>query len=216
MGRDERAQFDREEALVNKNVEFYQGQADVKASSSEKFNTSPGSIRSQIKYCMSDTPAILICSHKSRDSRCGVLGPILKKAFSDYIISQRYRYMQRKAADGEIVFSMKNDGPINTSREYPGVLVSSISHVGGHAWAGNVIVYIPPQYSLKNGTKSPLAGKGVWYGRVEPKHVEGIVEETIRGGRIIKDILRGVHAKPRKMGSPDEVLKDRSIDLLDG
>ena len=64
--------------------------------------------------------------------------------------------------------------------------IASISHVGGHKYAGNVIVYLPPEH-----TNNPLAGKGIWYGRVEPKHVEGIVEETILGGRVIIDHFRG-------------------------
>lgn len=71
--------------------------------------------------------------------------------------------------------------------------VGLVSHVGGHAWAGNVIVYVPPDYRLVSGMISPLAGKGVWYGRVQPKHVDGIVEETIQRGRVIEELLRGVH-----------------------
>lgn len=98
-----------------------------------------------------------------------------------------------------------------------------ISHIGGHKWAGNVIVYIPPNYQINpvqrtrggvdpkdksaqeptvnEGDKiseqdespflSPLAGKGIWYGRVQPKHVEGIVEQTIGHGKIIKELFRG-------------------------
>ena len=46
---------------------------------------------------------------------------------------------------------------------------------------------------MGSGKKSPLAGKGVWYGRVEPRHVWGIVEETVKGGRVVEELLRGVH-----------------------
>jgi len=66
--------------------------------------------------------------------------------------------------------------------------VHQISHIGGHKFAGNVIVYIPP---VLGNEGHPLAGQGVWYGRVEPKHVEGIVSETIEGGRVIKELFRG-------------------------
>ena len=38
---------------------------------------------------------------------------------------------------------------------------------------------------------SPLAGKGIWYGRVQPKHVEGIVEQTIGHGKVIRELFRG-------------------------
>ena len=70
--------------------------------------------------------------------------------------------------------------------------IGLISHVGGHKYAGNVIVYIPP--GMKEAGSSvvhPLAGKGIWYGRIEPKHVQGVVEETILGGKVITDHFRG-------------------------
>lgn len=75
--------------------------------------------------------------------------------------------------------------------------VGLISHVGGHKYAGNVIVYIPPEMTLRTSKSTaeaalhPLAGKGIWYGRVEPKHVRGIVEETVLGGRVVVDHFRG-------------------------
>lgn len=36
-----------------------------------------------------------------------------------------------------------------------------------------------------------MAGTGVWYGRVGPEHVEGLVEETVVRGRIVLGMLRG-------------------------
>jgi len=68
----------------------------------------------------------------------------------------------------------------------PTARVGLISHIGGHKWAGNVIVYIPPSFS-----SNPLAGKGIWYGRVGPEHVEGIVGKTILDGKVIKELFRG-------------------------
>jgi (2Fe-2S) ferredoxin len=41
-------------------------------------------------------------------------------------------------------------------------------------------------------SSSPLAGHAIWYGRVEPRHVEGILRETVLGGRVIKELVRGV------------------------
>lgn len=52
--------------------------------------------------------------------------------------------------------------------------------------AGNVIIYIPPSF-----TSNALHGRGIWYGRVEPGHVEGIVAKTILEGNVIKDLFRG-------------------------
>ena len=50
-----------------------------------------------------------------------------------------------------------------------------------------MVIYFP------RGWRGELAGKGVWYGRVEPRHVWGIVEETVRGGKVVEELCRGVH-----------------------
>ncbi|KAL8770401.1 MAG: hypothetical protein Q9209_003827 [Squamulea sp. 1 TL-2023] len=124
-------------------------------------------------------PTILICSHGSRDMRCGVLGPLLYDKFLEYI--------EPESCD-----------------------VGMISHVGGHAFAGNVIVYLPPGHTIaadagdqktgkpgnietltKNRLISPLAHMGIWYGRVGPEHVRSIVEETVLKGNIIGELWRG-------------------------
>ena len=67
-----------------------------------------------------------------------------------------------------------------------GARVGLISHVGGHKFAGNVIIYIPPSMIANR-----LAGKGIWYGRVGPSHVEGIIVETIVKGRVVGELFRG-------------------------
>lgn len=36
-----------------------------------------------------------------------------------------------------------------------------------------------------------MAGAGVWYGRVGPENVEGVVEETVVKGRVVGELLRG-------------------------
>ena len=59
--------------------------------------------------------------------------------------------------------------------------VGYVSHIGGHVYAGNVI-YFPP-------TPGELP---VWYGRVLPEHVDGIIDETICRGNIIKELFRGM------------------------
>ena len=102
-------------------------------------------------------PTVLICGHGGRDQRCGVLGPILQKAFR--------KELERRGIEAD---------------------VAQISHIGGHKYAGNVIIYLPP--SLEgNG----LSGSGIWYGRVGPEQVEGLIEETVVKGRIVGELLRG-------------------------
>jgi (2Fe-2S) ferredoxin len=65
------------------------------------------------------------------------------------------------------------------------VNLGGVSHVGGHVWAGNVIIYTPME------ADNALAGTGIWLGRVEPRHVEGIITETILGGQVIGELWRG-------------------------
>lgn len=97
-------------------------------------------------------PTVVICGHAARDQRCGVMGPLLKQVFTDEL--------QKRQLD---------------------VDVGLISHIGGHAYAGNVIWL-------------PLAPHQppVWYGRVFPELVPGIIEQTIIGGKIIKELYRGI------------------------
>jgi hypothetical protein len=130
-------------------------------------------------------PTILICSHGGRDMRCGVLGPVLEAEF------QRILRRRGFTTNGDDDNAAQVDGPNHAN-------VGRISHIGGHKYAGNVIIYIPPGLMTSSSASStvstgpsPLAGRGIWYGRVEPKHVEGIVNETIFNGRVVADHFRG-------------------------
>ncbi|KAI9371695.1 Sucrase/ferredoxin-like-domain-containing protein [Aspergillus egyptiacus] len=123
------------------------------------------------------SPVILICGHGGRDMRCGVLAPILEEQFQKVLGSKGISTLA---------------GPKGGKFDSPGrAHIGLISHVGGHKYAGNVIVYIPKGMQYENSASHPLAGKGIWYGRIEPKHVEGIVEETILGGKVVSDHFRG-------------------------
>lgn len=97
---------------------------------------------------------VLICGHGQRDIRCGKLGPILEEEFLKVIEHEKLE---------------------------ESVDVGLITHVGGHAYAGNVI-YFP---------KDSDVAKVTWYGRVFPQNVQGIVKETIISKRIISELYRG-------------------------
>ncbi|KAJ3271603.1 hypothetical protein HDV01_006473 [Terramyces sp. JEL0728] len=90
---------------------------------------------------------VLVCSHKKRDKRCGVSGPLLVKEFNKY----------------------HNQ-------------VLSVSHFGGHKFAGNIIIY------HKDGRDIWVAD---WYGRVKTCHVEQIYKECVQDGNVIKELWRG-------------------------
>ena len=142
----------------------------------------PVSEDERLKYIYQKTPTILICGHNSRDTRCGKLGPILHAEFMSYVKGE-----SQPQIDVFKVAGVQVKNPIRKSR------VALVSHIGGHAFAGNVIIYLPRSFRLPDGTASPLAGKGIWYGRVEPKHVWGIMEETFQRGHVIEELLRGMH-----------------------
>jgi (2Fe-2S) ferredoxin len=55
------------------------------------------------------------------------------------------------------------------------MLMSPPNQVGGHRWAGNLIIY----------------PTGTWYGRVMPYHADCIVKECIVEGKVIKELWRG-------------------------
>lgn len=134
---------------------------------------------------------VLICGHGGRDARCGIYGPVLRREFEMQLEREGVAVSQdavdiENAAEGE---------------EKRSARVGLISHIGGHKFAGNVIIYVPPGWKGRDGKESELAGKGIWYGRVEPKHVEGIVRETVFGGRVVKDMFRG------GVGAEGEILR---------
>ncbi|KAF9210371.1 Altered inheritance of mitochondria protein 32 [Podila verticillata] len=99
--------------------------------------------------------AIMICSHRKRDKRCGVTAAILGKEFK--------RILRSKNIYGDL------EGDVE---------IWMISHIGGHKFAGNVIVH-----------KSE--GMAVWYGRVDPCHCQTIVDVTIEQDQVIQELYRG-------------------------
>ncbi|KAE8443363.1 hypothetical protein EG329_001921 [Mollisiaceae sp. DMI_Dod_QoI] len=133
---------------------------------------------------------VLICSHGGRDMRCGILGPVLRDEFEKQMPKDGIQVIKGPVdvGDGQRRDTIENSTSSDTSGT---ARVGLISHIGGHKFAGNVILYIPPGTKAADGKENALAGCGIWYGRVEPKNVEGIVKETILGGRVIEDLFRG-------------------------
>ncbi|KAK5008725.1 hypothetical protein LTR28_003586 [Elasticomyces elasticus] len=127
-----------------------------------------------------DEIMILICGHGGRDERCGKLGPILLAEFEDKLARQNVPVLKDEPVPEALEVNTEVEGYTPAAR------VGLISHIGGHKYAGNVIIYIPPGFH-----SNALAGKGIWYGRVEPQHVEGIVAKTVLDGKVIKEMFRG-------------------------
>lgn len=127
-----------------------------------------------------DETLVLVCGHGGRDARCGTLGPVLQREFEEKLERQNIRLLREPPGAEAVDDSSEAKGATPSAR------VGLISHIGGHKWAGNVMIYVGRSFS-----GNALAGKGITYGRVAPEHVEGIVAKTILEGKIIKELFRG-------------------------
>lgn len=143
---------------------------------------------------------VLVCGHEIRDKRCGILGPVVADALTDALHKQGYT-TNGNDGDGNLLAGIRNgrgDGEKNAS-------VGLISHIGGHKFAGNVIIYLPAHHPLSekvnevrekssdgNERSGERTGISVWYGRVKPEHADGIVRQTIEDGIVVEELLRGI------------------------
>ncbi|KAL7217264.1 hypothetical protein ACSBR1_029050 [Camellia fascicularis] len=98
---------------------------------------------------------IFVCAHGTRDRRCGVCGPAVITRFKEEIESYG---LQSK------------------------ISVSPCSHIGGHKYAGNVIIF---------GAKIGGEVTGHWYGYVTPDDVPLLLEQHIGKGEIVDWLWRG-------------------------
>ena len=121
---------------------------------------------------------ILLCSQKTRDARCGQSAPILRREFERHLRPLGlYRDLRDERPDG--------------------VGIYFISHVGGHRYSANVMIYrrsSEPVPSLAaNGTSSNdahgwlgEASQCIWLARVRPEDCENIVRYTVLQGKVAK------------------------------
>ncbi|CAM8978913.1 unnamed protein product [Rhodiola kirilowii] len=98
---------------------------------------------------------VFVCAHGSRDKRCGVCGPVLLEKLKEEI------------------------GARGLSEQ---VVTSPCSHIGGHKYAGNLIIY---------GTDPTGNVTGHWYGYVTPDDVAELLDTHIGKGEIIEKLWRG-------------------------
>ncbi|XP_027347037.1 uncharacterized protein LOC113858544 [Abrus precatorius] len=98
---------------------------------------------------------VYVCAHGSRDVRCGVCGPVLIEKLNEQIELR----------------GLKDQ-----------ISVTACSHVGGHKYAGNVIIYSP-------GPDGKIMGH--WYGYVTPNDVPELLDQHIAKGEVIKRLWRG-------------------------
>ncbi|KAI1000883.1 hypothetical protein K3495_g7315 [Podosphaera aphanis] len=146
---------------------------------------------------------ILLCSQGTRDARCGQSAPLLRKEFG--------RHLRLYGLDRDL------------DDERPGgVGIYFISHVGGHKYSANVMIYrkdnafgvddmethgkISRDMLLsraKDADQSRQSGASqcVWLARVRPEDCEGIIKYTVLQGKLVKPEkqLRGGFDRRRKL-----------------
>lgn len=129
---------------------------------------------------------ILLCSQKTRDARCGQSAPLIRKELERHL------------------------RPLGLSRDLDddrpgGVGIYFISHVGGHKYSANVLIYrrrnpfgvdgvergegeLKPvvKKSQQEGEEDVGAAQCIWLARVRPEDCEGIVKYTVLQGKLIK------------------------------
>lgn len=135
---------------------------------------------------------ILLCSQRTRDARCGQSAPLLRREFERHL------------------------RPLGLYRDLDdtrpgGVGIYFISHVGGHKYSANVIVYRRRDFGWykhethnknkndhqeKEGERGndgekgirddEGAAQGIWLARVRPEDCENIVRYTVLGGKVVK------------------------------
>lgn len=98
---------------------------------------------------------ILICSQKTRDARCGQSAPLLR------------RELQRQLQPLGLYRDLDDDRP-------GGVGIYFISHVGGHKYSANMMIY------------RKEAQQAIWLARIRPEDCEGIVKHTVLKGKVVK------------------------------
>lgn len=97
---------------------------------------------------------ILLCSHKRRDARCGITAPLIQRELERHL---RPHGLYRDSTD---------DRP-------GGVGIFFVSHVGGHKFSANVLIYRKKEQQM------------IWLARVRPEHCEGVVNYTLLQGKVV-------------------------------
>jgi Sucrase/ferredoxin-like len=166
---------------------------------------------------------VLLCSHKTRDARCGQSAPLIRKE------------LERSLRPLGLLRDLQDERP-------GGVGIYFVSHVGGHKFSANVLVYRrkgtpgteakskadslsimeqdkpdengangePETHeTVENGAETDKVQVGeeaaqcIWLARVRPEDCENIVRYTILQGKVVKPgtQLRGGFDRCKELAS---------------
>lgn len=118
---------------------------------------------------------ILLCSHATRDARCGQSAPLLRKELERHL---RPLGLYRDLHD-----------------ERPGgVGIYFINHVGGHKYSANMMIYrraepsrtVPEQIAGVSKMEEGEAAQCIWLARIRPEDCENVVRYTVMQGKVVK------------------------------
>jgi Sucrase/ferredoxin-like len=145
---------------------------------------------------------VLLCSQRTRDARCGISAPLLRRELERHLRT----------------YGLYRD--INDERP-GGVGIYFISHVGGHKYSANMMIYRRRDFNWYKKTRALInaepptedtnkerdeqeaegAAQGIWLARVRPEDCEGIVKFTILQGKVVKpgQQLRGGFDREKSM-----------------
>ena len=120
---------------------------------------------------------ILMCSQATRDARCGQSAPLLR------------RELERHLRPLGLYRDLHDERP-------GGVGIYFISHVGGHKYSANMLIYrrAEPRRTVGEQMTDGLVGgkwegeaaQCIWLARVRPEDCENIVRFTVLQGKVVK------------------------------
>lgn len=125
---------------------------------------------------------ILLCSQATRDARCGQSAPLLR------------RELERHLRPLGLYRDLHDERP-------GGVGIYFISHVGGHKYSANMLVYrrAEPRRSVVEQIQGAGKGQGeggnaageeaaqcIWLARIRPEDCENVVRFTVLQGKVVK------------------------------
>ncbi|KAK4684018.1 hypothetical protein P7C73_g6186, partial [Tremellales sp. Uapishka_1] len=152
---------------------------------------------------------VLLCSHKRRDKRCSIAAPLLRAALHTTLSSHNISIDETgtsllhlsgppledlKGSEAEreqVVGARLSDIEGVHGGDGGEVGIFNINHLGGHRYAGVMIILFP-------------SGAYLSYGRVTPQEIPRVVEDTILQGKIVPGLLRnavGVTREDPKAGN---------------
>lgn len=142
-------------------------------------------------FTMRDCPhayLVLLCSQGTRDARCGQSAPLLRKEF------------ERQLRPLGLYRDLDDERP-------GGVGIYFISHVGGHKFSANCMIYRRGSKDRESvdatGVPNDEAAQCIWLARVRPEDCENLVRFTILQGKVVKPErqLRGGFDRSKKLVS---------------